>query len=33
MTMTEVYSVGQLAAYMRELLETDTHLADLSRDK
>jgi exodeoxyribonuclease VII large subunit len=27
--MREVYSVSQLATYLRELLETDTHLADL----
>jgi exodeoxyribonuclease VII large subunit len=27
--MREVYSVGQVATYVRELLETDTHLADL----
>jgi exodeoxyribonuclease VII large subunit len=27
--MREVYSVGQIAIYVRELLETDTHLADL----
>ncbi len=27
--MMEIYSVGQVATYVRELLETDTHLADL----
>jgi exodeoxyribonuclease VII large subunit len=27
--MMEVYSVAQVATYVRELLETDTHLADL----
>ena len=27
--MREVYSVSQLATYLRELLETDLHLADL----
>ena len=27
--MMEVYSVGQVATYVRELLETDVHLADL----
>ena len=26
--MREVYSVGQVATYVRELLETDVHLAD-----
>jgi len=31
--MMEVYSVGQVATYIRELLETDVHLADLSRDR
>jgi hypothetical protein len=31
--MIEVYSAGQVATYVRELLETDTHLADLSRDR
>src|SRR4030066_769140 len=27
--MREVYSVSQLATYLRELLETDLHLADV----
>jgi exodeoxyribonuclease VII large subunit len=27
--MEEIYSVGQVATYVRELLETDVHLADL----
>ena len=31
--MREIYSVAQVATYVRELLETDTHLADLSRDR
>jgi hypothetical protein len=31
--MMEVYSVAQIAAYLRELLETDDHLADLTRDR
>jgi hypothetical protein len=31
--MMEVYSVGQVATYVREFLETCTHLADLSRDR
>jgi hypothetical protein len=31
--MREVYSVGQVATYVRELLEADTHLADLSRNR
>jgi len=31
--MMEIYSVAQVATYVRELLETDVHLADLSRDR
>ena len=31
--MMEVYSVGQIATYVREPLETDVHLADLSGDR
>jgi hypothetical protein len=31
--MMEVYSVAQIATYVRELLETDTHLADLTRGR
>jgi hypothetical protein len=31
--MMEVYSVAQIVTYVRKLLETDTHLADLSRDR
>jgi hypothetical protein len=31
--MMEVCSVGQVATHVRELLETDAHLADLSRDR
>jgi hypothetical protein len=31
--MMEVYSVAQIATYVRELLETDTHLADPSGDR
>ena len=31
--MMEVYSVAQIATYVCELLEADTHLAGLSRDR
>jgi hypothetical protein len=31
--MIEVYSVAQTATYLRGLLETNVHLADLTRDR
>jgi hypothetical protein len=31
--MIEVYPFAQVGTYFREILQTDTHLADLSRDR